>query len=63
MYLGFPFINAYLLLIKKKKIRPIKLFQTSINVVLMVLVYGKILVTDGLLSHAIFCMILVMGLE
>ena len=48
---------------KKKKIRPIKLFQTSINVVLMVLVYGKILVTDDLLSHAIFCMILVMGLE
>ena len=31
--------------------------------VLMVLVYGKILVRDGLLSHAIFCMILVMGLE
>ena len=30
--------------------------------VLMVLVYGKISVRDGLLSHTIFCMILVMGL-
>ena len=29
----------------------------------MVLVYGKLSVRDGLLSHAIFCMILVMGLE
>ena len=30
---------------------------------LMVLVYGKISVRDGFLSLAIFCMILVMGLE
>ena len=30
--------------------------------VLMVLVYGRVLVRDGLLSLAIFCMILVMGL-
>ena len=29
----------------------------------MVLVYGKISVRDGLSSRAIFCMILVMGLE
>ena len=29
--------------------------------VLTVLVYGRVLVRDGLLSHAIFCMILVMG--
>ena len=33
------------------------------SVALTMLVYGKILVKDGLLSQAIFCMILVMGLE
>ena len=31
-------------------------------IVHMVLVYGKISVGDSLLFHAIFCMILVMGL-